>query len=169
MMNLFDTRSVTFAEPIEMLYACHEKVRRFCSQINMLPAYIAENGFNEIAEQAVKQIVQYFTVAVPLHHQDEEQDFFPLLLKYAPQAKSSIEELEKQHESLHENWLALNEEFARLKTNPQHIPNEHLIKRFTDGYAAHLAVEEPLFETGKQHIPTEELAEAGKRMAARRT
>ena len=36
-MDLFDTRSVTFAEPIEMLYACHGKVRRFCEQIDKLP------------------------------------------------------------------------------------------------------------------------------------
>lgn len=167
-MNLFDTRSVTFAEPIDMLYACHEKVRRFCSQIDMLPAYLAENGFNTIAEQAVKQIVQYFNVAAPLHHQDEEQDFFPLLLQYAPEAQSSIEKLEEQHESLHESWQALYEEFTRLKTDPQHVPNGQLMKRFTESYAAHLSLEEPLFELGKKHIPAGKLAEAGEKMAARR-
>ena len=31
LINPFDTRSTTFAEPIEMLYACHDKVRRFCA------------------------------------------------------------------------------------------------------------------------------------------
>ena len=41
-MNPFETKSVTFAEPIEMLYACHGKVRRFCGQVAMLSDYIAE-------------------------------------------------------------------------------------------------------------------------------
>ena len=47
-MNPFETKSVTFAEPIEMLYACHGKVRRFCGQVAMLSDYIAENGCNQI-------------------------------------------------------------------------------------------------------------------------
>ena len=41
LINPFDTRSTTFAEPIEMLYACHDKVRRFCGQTRLLPGYIA--------------------------------------------------------------------------------------------------------------------------------
>ena len=64
-MNLFNTPSVTFAQPIDMLYACHDKVRRFCSQVNMLPDYIAENGRNDVVLQATRQISQYFNVAAP--------------------------------------------------------------------------------------------------------
>ena len=58
-MNPFETKSVTFAEPIEMLYACHGKVRRFCSQVAMLSDYIAENGCNQIVLQTIRQIAQY--------------------------------------------------------------------------------------------------------------
>lgn len=83
-MNPFETKSVTFAEPIEMLYACHGKVRRFCGQVAMLSDYIAENGCNQIVLQTIRQITRYFNVAAPLHHEDEEEDFFPLLLQYAP-------------------------------------------------------------------------------------
>ena len=57
-MNPFETKSVTFAEPIEMLYACHGKVRRFCSQVAMLSNYIAENGCNQIVLQTIRQIAQ---------------------------------------------------------------------------------------------------------------
>ena len=79
-MNPFETKSVTFAEPIEMLYACHGKVRRFCGQVAMLSDYIAKNGCNQIVLQTIRQIDQYFNVAAPLHHEDEEKNFFPLLL-----------------------------------------------------------------------------------------
>ena len=93
LINPFDTRSTTFAEPIEMLYACHDKVRRFCGQTRLLPGYIAEHGRNDIVLQTIRQISQYFNVAAPLHHQDEENDFFPLLLQYAPEAKADIDAL----------------------------------------------------------------------------
>ena len=115
LINPFDTRSTTFAEPIEMLYACHDKVRRFCGQTRLLPGYIAEHGRNDIVLQTIRQISQYFNVAAPLHHQDEESDFFPLLLQYVPEAKADIDELLRQHESLHANWAAVQTEFDKLR------------------------------------------------------
>ncbi|ASK26557.1 cation-binding protein [Neisseria chenwenguii] len=166
-MNLFNTKSVTFDEPIEMLYACHGKVRRFCSQVEMLPGYIAENGRNQTVLQAVRQISQYFNVAAPLHHEDEEENFFPLL-QYAPQAQESVDELRRQHQSLHDNWNALYAEFGKLEADADYRPDTAVLKRFTDGYAVHLGIEEPLFELGKQFVPQEKLAEIGKIMAARR-
>ena len=121
-MNPFETKSVTFAEPIEMLYACHGKVRRFCGQVAMLSDYIAENGCNQIVLQTIRQIAQYFNVAAPLHHEDEEENFFPLLLQYAPQAKESVDELLRQHVSLHGNWDAVAAEFAKLEADNAYIP-----------------------------------------------
>ncbi|WP_165006384.1 hemerythrin domain-containing protein [Neisseria yangbaofengii] len=167
-MNPFNTQSVTFAEPIDMLYACHGKVRRFCSQINMLPDYIAENGRNDMVLQATRQISQYFNVAAPLHHEDEEENFFPLLLQYAPQAQESIDELLRQHESLHADWPAVAEEFSRLEADADYQLNTEVLQRFTDGYDVHLGIEEPLFEMGKTFIPKEKLTEIGEIMAARR-
>lgn len=167
-MNLFNTPSVTFAQPIDMLYACHDKVRRFCSQVNMLPDYIAENGRNDVVLQATRQISQYFNVAAPLHHEDEEENFFPLLLQYAPQAQESIDELLRQHESLHANWSAVAEEFARLEKDADYQLNSEVLQRFTAGYDMHLGIEEPLFEMGKTFIPKEKLTEIGEIMAARR-
>lgn len=167
-MNLFNTPSVTFAQPIDMLYACHDKVRRFCSQVNMLPDYIAENGRNDVVLQATRQISQYFNVAAPLHHEDEEENFFPLLLQYAPQAQESIDELLRQHESLHENWQAVAAEFARLEADADYRLDTEALQRFTAGYDVHLGIEEPLFEMGKTFIPKEKLTEIGAIMAARR-
>ncbi|UOO82729.1 hemerythrin domain-containing protein [Uruburuella testudinis] len=167
-MNLFDTRSVTFAEPIDMLYACHGKVRRFCEQVKLLPDYINKHGRNDIVLQTIRQISQYFNVAAPLHHEDEEQDYFPLLLQYAPEAQPDINELLRQHESLHANWTAVETEFDKLRNHPDYRPDTAILKRFTAGYDAHLAIEEPLFDLGKQKIPPQKLAEIGKIMAARR-
>ena len=86
-MNPFETKSVTFAEPIEMLYACHGKVRRFCSQVAMLSDYIAETAANQIVfAKPSARLPNILMLPAPLHHEDEEENFFPLLLQYAPQA-----------------------------------------------------------------------------------
>ena len=38
-----------------------------------------------------------YLIMRPLHHDDEEKDFFPALIEKAPQAKESVDELERQH------------------------------------------------------------------------
>ncbi|MGF6148250.1 Uncharacterized conserved protein [Kingella potus] len=167
-MNFFNAKSVTFDDPIAMLYACHGKVRRFCGQVAMLDGYIAEHGCNDVVMQAVRQIARYFNVAAPLHHEDEELDYFPLLLRYAPQAQADVDELLRQHGLLHANWSAVAAEFAGLEADAAYRPDAAVFKAFADGYAVHLALEEGLFELGKTHIPTEELARIGKNMARRR-
>ena len=167
-MNLFDIRSVTFDEPIEMLYACHGKVRNFCEQIDRLPGYLAENGYNKAVAQAVRQIRHYFTIAADLHHQDEEHDFFPLLLQYRPQARETIEELERQHQHLHQIWLDVEEELEKLQSAPEYTPDTGRLKTFSAAYQQHLLLEEPLFEQGKQAIPAAELTAIGSLMSRRR-
>lgn len=37
----------TWNEPIDMLYACHSKVKRFCKQLTILPGYLEKNGVNQ--------------------------------------------------------------------------------------------------------------------------
>lgn len=114
------------------------------------------------------KIAQYFNVAAPLHHEDEEENFFPLLLQYAPQAQESVDELLRQHISLHSNWDGVAAEFAKLEADNAYIPDAEAFKRFVAGYDVHLAIEEPLFDMGKTFIPKEKLTEIGEIMAVRR-
>ncbi|SUB24106.1 hemerythrin domain-containing protein [Avibacterium avium] len=168
MLNLQPQQFASWNEPIEMLYACHGKVKMFCRQLNILPNYLEKNGNIQAVQKDVQQILNYFNIAAPLHHDDEEKDFFPALLKYCPQAKADVERLESQHETLHQNWAALSVQLkALLKGEITQIPTP-LIAQFIAGYDSHIAIEEPLFELGKIHIPQEELSAMGKVMAARR-
>ncbi|BFU60960.1 MULTISPECIES: hemerythrin domain-containing protein [Rodentibacter] len=158
----------TWNEPIEMLYACHSKVKRFCHQLNILPGYLEKNGVNQAVLNDVKIILQYFNQAAPLHHDDEEKDFFPALLAKLPQAKADIEELERQHTDLHQNWHLLSEQLNALIAQERDQVDAELIQRFTLGYDKHIAIEEPLFELGKQHLSETELNRIGKIMSNRR-
>lgn len=158
----------TWQEPIEMLYACHDKVRRFCHQLSLLPSYLENNGVNQAVLNDVKIILQYFNQAAPLHHEDEEKDFFPALMAKVPEAREKVKELEQQHEALHESWHLLSEQLTALMERKHDNVDIGSIQCFIAAYDNHLAIEEPLFEQGKVHLSTQELAEMGKIMSARR-
>ncbi|MGQ0287216.1 hemerythrin domain-containing protein [Pasteurellaceae bacterium 22721_9_1] len=168
MINLAPEQFASWEQPIDMLYACHNRVKSFCRQLAILPEYLQKNGVNQAVKNDVQQILTYFNVAAPLHHDDEEKDFFPALLKYAPQAQKNIDELESQHIVLHKNWDNLSIQLQKLLDDEiSHIEPE-LILQFISGYDVHIALEEPLFALGQQHIPAEELTTMGQIMANRR-
>lgn len=169
MLNPFNLAAApTWDDPIEMLYACHGKVKKFCGQLHLLPDYIAQHGCNAAAQEAITQISTYFNRAAPLHHADEELDFFPLLLRYCPETQSVIDELEAQHIDLHNNWDTLHGQLQATLVRTRVAPDMEIIQNFTMAYDMHIPKEEKLFELGRAHIPPHELVEIGKIMAARR-
>lgn len=168
MLNLSPQQFVTWDEPIEMLYACHGKVKNFCRQLQILPDYIEQNGCNEAVKNDVKQILNYFNQSAPLHHDDEEKDFFPALIKQVPTAQADVDLLEQQHVALHKNWDELSTQLVALLNGERENVDRELIKRFVSGYDSHIAIEEPLFELGREHLAESELQFIGKIMADRR-
>ena len=168
MQILEPQKFASWNEPIEMLYACHSKVKRFCRQLTILPDYLAKNGCNQAVKNDVQQILNYFNQSAPLHHDDEEKDFFPLLVKYVPEAQKNIDELERQHVTLHGSWTKLSEQLQALLAGERENVDVALINHFVSGYDKHIALEEPLFELGKQHLSESELREIGDIMSARR-
>lgn len=168
-MHKLDSKEfVTWNEPIEMLYACHDKVKQFCYHLQLLPNYLAQHGTNQAVKNDVQQILNYFNQAAPLHHDDEEKDFFPALMKHLPSVQSSVETLEEQHEYLHQNWAELSIQLEDLIAEKRDDIDPDLIKMFIAGYDQHIEIEEPLFELGREHLAESELQEIGKIMAKRR-
>lgn len=168
MLNLEPQKFVTWDEPIEMLYACHGRVKQFCRQLLLLPDYISQHGINQAVKNDVQQILNYFNQAAPLHHDDEEKDFFPALAQKLPDIQTAIDELESQHETLHKNWDELRSKLEALLVGEMENIEPSLIKQFVSGYDLHISIEEPLFELGREHLAESELACIGKIMAERR-
>ncbi|WGE51604.1 hemerythrin domain-containing protein [Actinobacillus equuli subsp. haemolyticus] len=168
MQQLEPQQFASWAEPIDMLYACHSKVKRFCKQLQILPEYLAKHGVNQAVKNDVQQILNYFNLSAPLHHEDEECDFFPALLQVQPQAQAEVDELENQHELLHRNWALLSLQLEALVAGERNEVDPELIARFIAGYDVHIAIEEPLFELGRSHLAQSELEKMGKVMADRR-
>ncbi len=168
MFELSQMDAVTWEQPIDMLYACHGRVKKFCHQLSILPDYLAKNGVNQAVKRDVAQILNYFNIAAPLHHQDEELDFFPLLAQLAPETQSGIDELENQHINLHQNWDRLSIQLVELINEQRQTVDLPLIENFIQGYEMHIPLEETLFALGKEIIPENQLMQIGKNMRKRR-
>lgn len=69
-----------FEEPFEMLATCHERVERMLALQVKLQQHLLDKGCDEPARQAARDVMRYFDLAAPLHHQDEELHVFPALL-----------------------------------------------------------------------------------------
>lgn len=168
MLNIESAHFASWDDPIEMLYACHSKVKMFCKQLAILPDYLAKNGVNQAVKNDVQQIITYFNLSAPLHHDDEEKDFFPALVKHVPQAQADIDKLENEHIVLHQNWALLSAQLTQLLNDERNHVDRDLIAAFIAGYDHHISLEEPLFELGKAHLSKEELQAMGKIMFNRR-
>ena len=85
-----------------------------------------------------------------------------------PQAQEDIDKLESEHIALHQNWALLSAQLEQLLNGERQNVDRDLISAFIAGYDRHIALEEPLFELGKQHLSETELQTMGKIMSERR-
>lgn len=92
-------------DPIEMLRACHEKVRRFATLAQRLRDHVAVHGADAEARSAAEAVLRYFDLAAVLHHEDEECDLFPALRESGDAALvQAIDELHAEHKVLTQTW-----------------------------------------------------------------
>jgi len=68
-----------FDDPLGVLRACHERMLAQCNTLQGLVTHVAHNGVDDEARSAIGNVIHYFTTSALHHHQDEEQDLFPLL------------------------------------------------------------------------------------------
>ena len=68
-----------FEEPFEMLEACHQRVHRMLGLLQRLAAHLRESGADANAQQAARDVMRYFDLAAPAHHEDEERHVLPRL------------------------------------------------------------------------------------------
>jgi hemerythrin-like domain-containing protein len=68
-----------FEEPFEMLEACHQRVHRMLGLLQRLAAHLRESGADANAQQAARDVMRYFDIAAPAHHEDEERHVLPRL------------------------------------------------------------------------------------------
>jgi len=93
--------------PFEMLAACHERITRMLALQAKLQQHLQDTGCDESARQAARDVMRYFDLAAPLHHQDEERHVFAPLLAGADAALRELaQRLTQDHRQMEVAWLA---------------------------------------------------------------
>ena len=96
-----------FEAPFDMLSACHDRVRRMLTLQAKLQQHLLDKGCDDAARQAARDVMRYFDIAAPLHHQDEELHVFPPLLAGPDAAlRALVQRLQQDHRQMEVAWIA---------------------------------------------------------------
>jgi len=101
----------------DVLVDCHQRMRQFTALAAELAAR-PDTPPNEVREVAGK-VHRYFTVALPLHEEDEERSLFPRLLAGAPELTEAIAALREDHIAHAERVGALLAVCRELEAAPE--------------------------------------------------
>jgi hemerythrin-like domain-containing protein len=101
-----------FEEPFEMLEACHQRVHRMLGLLQRLAAHLREAGADAQAQQAARDVMRYFDLAAPAHHEDEERHVLPAL-RQGGHAELA-DRLHAEHERMSAAWAAVRADLLRV-------------------------------------------------------
>jgi hemerythrin-like domain-containing protein len=177
MLPGFTSPAVGFDQPFEMLEACHERVQRSVDLLTRLAEHLHTVGNDAHARQAAADVLRYFDVAAPHHHEDEERHVFPPLLALPADTAhaavhAAVRQLQQDHALMHHLWQSLRGALERI-ANGQEADFSHrdlnVLHRFTGLYGSHIALEEAvIYPAAKALMDPAGLAAMGGEMAGRR-
>jgi len=158
-----------FDEPFEMLAACHERVERSLRLLERLAEHLGAQGADEQARSAARDVLRYFDLAAPHHHEDEERHVLPALR--AASRVTLAERVLAEHGRMAVAW-------ARLRVQLQSVEQGDAAsacsseaqaqwRAFCTLYRAHVALEDhevfaaaaPLLDAAAQQAMGDEMAQ----------
>ncbi len=159
-----------FDEPFEMLDACHQRVERTLQLLERLSAHLARHGADPQAQQAARDVMRYFDLAAPQHHEDEERHVLPLLRANGHAARA--DRVLQEHQAMAKAWAGVRAHLAEIEQG-QWVTDSGARAtawaEFASLYREHMALEErDVFAPVRAHIGAEGLRAMGDEMARRR-
>lgn len=154
----------SLGEPLEMLVACHERIEAQLYTLERMVPHLQTKGCDSEAQAAVQAVLRYFDTSGALHHQDEDEDLFPLLrVRAAAQGRreiaAAIDELEREHETMAGQWNRLRERLRAIAA----------VARFAWLYRRHMDREgAAVLPFARETLDEAQRTALGERMAARR-
>lgn len=170
----FDAPAVGFEQPYDMLAACHERVQRSLDLLQRLTDYVAKNGHDAQTRSAAADVLRYFDLAAPLHHEDEELHVFPPLLAQGDAAlRTAVQQLQAEHRQMEAGWAAVRTPLLRWReagaAGGVDAATREAIARFIALYAGHIGTEEGLvYPAARAAMDAAAQAAMGAEMQARR-
>ncbi|WP_119153659.1 hemerythrin domain-containing protein [Caldimonas tepidiphila] len=173
MLPGFTSPAVGFDQPFEMLGACHERVQRSLRLLARLIAHLREKGCDAAARDAAADVLRYFDVAAPHHHEDEERHVFPVLLAAGDAALAdAVRRLQADHVEMTRAWAAAREPLRALACGEATALDADEVRRlehFGGLYAQHIRTEdEQVYPAARARLDAAALAAMGGEMAGRR-
>ncbi|MGY0194646.1 hemerythrin domain-containing protein [Leptothrix sp. BB-4] len=156
-----------YDNPFEMLTSCHERVERMLGLLERLDEHVGRHGTDTNARSAAGDLLRYFDLAAPHHHEDEERHVFPRLIAdgHAPLA----ERLRADHRRMDLQWRALRPVLVALSEGRPAADGLSDIGDFTALYRAHIAAEEDhAYPLARPRLDATALQAMGTEMARRR-
>jgi len=163
-----------FDEPLEMLYACHGRIQDQIATLEKLVPHLARAGCDGAAQEAARAVMRYFDSAGAHHHQDEEQDLFPILRRYAGErgradVLGALDNLALEHRTMDEVWARIRARLAEIAEARSPRLDIEQVAHFAWIYRRHIMREEALaFGFAAEVLAPAERAALGARMAHRR-
>lgn len=168
-----------YDSPFEMLTSCHERVERMLGLLERLDTHVSRHGADTNARSAASDLLRYFDLAAPHHHEDEERHVLPRLA--ADGHTALAERLRADHRRMDQQWRALRPLLVALTEGqaPAHanatvtgtgtgtaLPD---IEGFCALYRAHIvAEEEHAYPLARPMLDRTALHAMGDEMARRR-
>lgn len=173
MESLISAPAVGFEQPFEMLVACHERVNRMLTLLSRLREHMNSHGADDNARQAARDVMRYFDVAAPHHHQDEELHVFPPLLAAGdPATVNLVRRLQSDHEQMASCWGEAHQVLESVATGECQAlssADEAALDRFAGLYDDHIQAEEGLaYPAAAQLLDDMALSAMGREMMRRR-
>lgn len=166
-----------FDQPFEMLHACHERVQRTLGLLARLRDHLRQHGADAQAREAARDVLRYFDIAAPLHHEDEELHVFPPLLAHGSAAVVElVQALQAEHAAMARHWAEARVPLAAAALAegaagavPWSPEQEKVLDDFAGLYAEHIVREESVAYPAAQVLLGESgWAPMGREMARRR-
>ncbi|WP_407279988.1 hemerythrin domain-containing protein [Aromatoleum evansii] len=163
-----------FETPLEMLEACHERLQAQLATLARLAAWLPEHGPDKQAQQAAANVMRYFDVAAVKHHQDEEDDLFPVLRARADEARRAelgtlIDWILADHQKLFAGWARMRTRLERIAAGEATDLTPADVDAFADAYRRHIQREEgELLPIARNLLSEEDIAALSGTMTARR-
>jgi hemerythrin-like domain-containing protein len=169
-----DGAAAGFDDPIEMLFECHKRVRNSLDLLQKICAHLKTTGGNAHTVRAASDVLRYFDIAAPLHHQDEELHVFPPLREsHVVAIQTYVARVQAEHVRMDDQWSALRTFLNALTSDTRSVEwsqaFEEQVRSFRTLYMEHLDIEEQLlFPALAMRVSAEDLEIMGLEMQQRR-
>jgi hemerythrin-like domain-containing protein len=162
----FTDPATDFSSGLQVITDYHQDFLARGVQLVELAKQIKQHGMTEELANQCMNMYCHYSHATHLHHKDEEEGLFPLLVDQSSLIIGMIERLIMDHEEIEESWAGI----AKLLSHPESITNFdyflHQTIEFEKVLREHLTREDEDFSPQIKKILTTELTkQAGQKMA----